>query len=294
MNNGYFYTTIASFLLMASLVINEYLVKSINSRMLAFAFFIAVFFSSLVVAVYRTRGGYLKMVRSRWKDGLVVGCFNALAATFFFISLAFMDASTTAFLVRFSTIFIIIIGVFHLKEKLTRLDVVGMGIALVGAFIINFSVNQLVNLGMLSALASALFIALHQTSAKMFVKSTSAFNLVNLRALFSSMFLLLITFATSSFQVIPLNLIPLLIASGILGCTGFILFYKSLEKIEISKAAVIRSLDPFVVLIYSFLLFGLTPSVYKIVGGVLIVIGVGVIILKYRLKRMLLSLIKSG
>lgn len=286
MKLGYFYAIISSFLLMGSVILNKHLLDFVNPKMLAFVFFSVVFLCSVVVIIYRGKDSYLGLLRQHWKDGMIVGGFNAMAATFFFLSLDLLDAPTTAFLVRFSTVFIIILGVFYLKEKLTRLDIIGIFIAVLGAFVINFSVS-LAKLGLLTALVSAFFIALHQTAAKIFVKRTNPLNLVNLRTLFSSSFLLVITLATSSFQAIPLNLLHLFLASGILAGAGFVFFYKALEMIEVSKAAVIRSLDPFIVLVYGFILFQTTPDIQEILGGILIVIGVVIIILKHRLNDLL-------
>ena len=280
---GYSYTILSGFLLTGSVVLNKHLLNFMNSRMLAFLFFATVFLSSAAILAFRYKHRYLKLIKNHWKDGLITGGFNGAAATFFFMSLELLDASTTAFLVRFSTVFIIIIGVFYLKDRITRLDLLGICIAVLGAFVINFSVVSFGKLGLIAALTAAMFIALHQVAAKMFVKRTAAFTLVNLRTMFSSTFLLVIALGTSSFHPIPVSLIPLFLASGILAGAGFGFFYKSLETIEVSKGAVVRSLDPFMVLLYGFFLFGTLPSLHEIFGGILIILGVVIIILKRRL-----------
>ena len=172
-----------------------------------------------------------------------------------------------------STIFIILIGVFHLKEKLTSLDILGIVIAIAGAMVINYGNGTYTSFGLFIALTAALFIALHQTTAKMFVKKVHPLNLVNLRTLFSSSFLFIFVLATSSLEVPPQNTYVWFVAGGVVASIGFLFFYKSLELIAVSKAAIIRTLDPFIVVLYSIVIFRILPNLQEILGGSLIILG---------------------
>ena len=291
MNKGYYYALLSALFLASSVVINKYLLQFVNPRMLAFLFFFGVFLSSSVVIAYGNLSGVYNNIRRHWKDGIIVGGFNAMAATFFFLSLSLLDASTTTFLVRFSTIFIIIIGVFFLKEKLTFYDIPGIVLAIGGALVINYSDGNYTSLGLIVALLAALGIALHQVFAKIFVKRMSALALVNLRAFFSSLILLTIALGTSSIQPVPLAVLPVIFLAGaIVAVSGFAFYYKALQLIDVSKAAIIRTIDPFIVLMYGLLLFGTIPSLQEIIGGSLIVIGVVIIILKHRIQEMITAL----
>ena len=141
-NKGSVYAMMSSFFLAGSLILSNHLVKSLNPRMLAFVFFGTVYATTAVILLYKERGNYFKLIRENWKDGLIVGGFNAMAATFFFLALESLEVSTIAFMTRFSTIFIIIIGIFYFKEKLTRFDVIGSIIAIAGALIINLNIGS--------------------------------------------------------------------------------------------------------------------------------------------------------
>ncbi len=285
-NKGYAYALLSALLLSGSTLTNKYLLGFVNSRMLSFLFFISVFAGSSALLLQRSRRGFFSNLARHWKDGVIVGGFNAIAASFFFLALSMLDASTTSFLARFSTIFIILIGVFFLKEKLTLYDYPGMLLAVFGALVMNYRNGAFTSLGLVVALAAALGIAFHQITAKMFVRRVDPLVLVNLRTLFSSFFLLLVAAATSAIQPVPLRLIPLIFITGsVVAMLGFFFFYRSLELMDVSKAAVIRTVDPFIILVYSFLIFGSTPSFQEIIGGSLIVAGVTVIILKHRIRE---------
>ena len=304
MNKGLIYALLSALFLASGIISNKYLLDQnlIGPKMLGFAFFASVFISSSVVFAVKNFRGFLKNMTNHWKDGLVVGGFNALAASLFFTALDLLDASTTAFIVRFSTIFIIIIGVIFLKEKLTKYDLVGILFAIGGAFLINYGIEShgsgLHAIGLLVGLLAAFAIALHHITAKIYVKKVGALALVNIRVLFTSMFLFAFAFATGSVEPIVTEAIPFLaIGGGVLAVAGFVFFYKALELEDVSKVAIVRTMDPFVVLIYGVILFWFFPDSnhtlpdwYELAGGSLIVAGVTIIILKQKLKKLAANL----
>ncbi len=256
----------------------------VNPKMLAFLWFGTIFIGSSIAILLHRRTEFISNVKKHWKDGLIVGGINGVGVTFFFFALSLLEASTMAFLVRFSTIFTVILGVLLLKERLTRYELIGILVAVGGALLINYNNGTYTTIALIAALAAALAIASHQIVAKIFVKRIHPLHLVNIRVLFTTVILFAITFFTSNMQPVPLNIIPiLLIVAGVLGVLGFVFFYKSLELIDVSKAAVIRTLDPFFVVIYSFILFRTFPNVQELLGGILIVAGVIIIVLKHRI-----------
>ena len=288
MQKGYVYALLAVLFLSSGLVFNKYLLQFVNPRMLSFAFFGTVFVSTTLVLLLTDSKKFFDNLIKHWKDGVVVGGLNAIAATFFFLALDLLDPSTTAFLVRFSTIFIILIGVFFLKENLTRFDLLGILFAVGGALLINYGGAAYTRTGFFLALMAAIGIALHHTAAKMFVKKINPLILVNLRVLFTSAFLLIFVLVTSSLQPVPYSALPvLIIGAGIIATTGFVFYYKALEHADISKVAVIRTLDPFMVVIYAYIAFRTLPLFQEIFGGSLIVFGVLIITLKHRIRQAL-------
>ena len=302
MNKGFLYAVLAALFLASGIIYNKYLLENglLNSRMLGFAFFVSVFIGSSILFAFKNLQGFLKNLTGHWKDGIVVGGFNAMAASLFFMALDLLEASTTAFIVRFSTIFIIIVGVIFFREKLTKYDLIGIFFSVGGAFLLNYGSSpgsESHTKGVAIALLAAFAIAMHHITAKMYVKKTGALALVNVRVLFTSFFLFIVTLATDSLEPIPLIAYPILaIGGGVFAVAGFVFFYKALELEDVSKVAVIRTLDPFVVLIYSvflFLLFpgwreitGGIPGWFEITGGSLIVVGVIIITLKNKIRKL--------
>ena len=61
-------------------------------------------------------------------------CGYTLAQGFQFLGLFFLPAITTSFLLNFTPIFVLILGILVLHEKASRLQVIGLAVALAGAF----------------------------------------------------------------------------------------------------------------------------------------------------------------
>jgi uncharacterized membrane protein len=55
---------------------------------------------------------------------------------------------------------------------------------------------------------------------------------------------------------------------------GFIFFYKAMEKIKMSKVMIIRTVEPFLIVIFSFALLMVSPTQNQLIGGSLIMIGI--------------------
>ena len=290
MNKGYVYTITGSFLLSASLIINSYLVKTLNPIMIAFLFFTTVYAGTFFLIFWKEKRSYFRLIKQYWKDGAVIGGFHALGSIFFFRALETLEPSTLAFLMRLSIVFVIIIGLFYFKEKLTKLDIIGGTIAVTGALAINANTGDLGKTGVMIAIVTALFVALHDSFAKKFARRNITLKLVNLRFLFPTVFLLIFSAGTGSFEQVHLETVPLLVLLGIVTSAGFILFYKSLESLEVSKSACIRALDPFVVALYAFFIFQTKPSIQEFIGGSLIVAGVIIIITKSSIRFFLMKM----
>lgn len=284
MNRGFIYAFMASLLLPTGIIANKYLLDFVNPRMLGFLWFFSVFIgSSIVVMARESPFGVLKNVRRHWKDGLIVGGINSIAVSFFFFALNILDPATMAFLTRFSTIFTVVLGILLLKERIRTWEVFGVLLAVIGAFIINYGNVAVTAIAVVTALLAALAIAAHQVAAKRFIKAVHPLHLVNIRTFFTSFFLFLVVLATGSLQAPPVSALPILIGvAGILAVAGFFFFYKSLEVLEVSKAAVVRTIDPFIVILYSILLFSILPTMQELIGGVFIIAGVLLIMLQPR------------
>ena len=279
MKKGLWYAVIASLLLASHKLFAQHFLEYVNPATANTLWFGAVFVISslflLKMHAFNSKEILVSYGR-HWKDGLIVGGLNAIAATLVYNAINLIGPATTSFLLRISMIFIVILGVVFLKERLHFHDLVGFALAIIGTIVISISDGHYFGLGVAIAIIATVAIALHQFFAKIFVAKIAPMKLVNIRTLFSSSLLLLFALVTRSFEPskLPWQQFMLLLIGGAISVIGFYFFYKALEAAEVSKGAVIRSLDPFVVVIYSFLIYHGAPTAQEILGGSLIVLGV--------------------
>ncbi|MBI2137870.1 DMT family transporter [Candidatus Woesearchaeota archaeon] len=276
-NAGLIYAALSSLFLSTGFIFAKHFLEYTNPETLNTLWFGIAFAISITILLAKNSKKTIKTFREHWKDGLIIGGANAIAAGFWFQAINITGPTLTAFLVRFSTIFIIILGIIFLKEKLHIHDIAGMTIALVGAFVISFANGDYLKMGTLVALAASLAIATHQVLSKVYVKKIDPLTLVSIRTIFTAMFLLAYAAAFSKLQPFPISQLPLLfIAIAINAILGFVFFYKALELVDVSKVAIIRTLDPFIVIVYALLISGFhdIPTTREFMGGTLVVAGV--------------------
>lgn len=274
-NAGLVYAVLSSLFLSTGFILAKHFLQYANPETLNTLWFGIAFVVSFALLMARKPLKTIKMFRNHWKDGLVVGGANALAAGLWFHSINISGPTLTAFLVRFSTIFIIALGIVFLKEKLHLHDVAGLLIALAGAFTISFANGEYLTMGAVVALAASLAIAVHQVLSKVYVKTIDPLTLVSLRTLYTALFLLIYAVAFSKLQPFPASQLPFLtVAVAVNAVLGFVFFYKALELMDVSKVAIIRTLDPFIVVAYALAIFHTIPDLNEIIGGTLVVAGV--------------------
>ncbi|MBI2574503.1 DMT family transporter, partial [Candidatus Woesearchaeota archaeon] len=154
-------------------------------------------------------------------------------------------------------------------------EIIGAIIAIAGAFLINFETDNLLIFGTLIALLAAFIIAVQEFIGKIYVARIKPVVLASMRTTFTLPFLLVFAASTGSISTVSSgNLTLIIIGSTLSAAIGFIFWYKALETTDVSKAAIIRTLDPFIVLAYAFMIFRTTPKIPELIGGTLIVAGV--------------------
>lgn len=285
---GIFYAVLSSLFLSTGFILATYFLQYTNPETLNVLFFTIAFVVSFAFLLVKNFGITVRAFRQYWKDGVLLGGANAIAAGLWFNSISIMGPTPTAFIVRFSTIFIIILGILFLKEKLHLQDVAGMLIAVAGTLLINAGNGDYLQAGTAVALAASFAIAVHQVLSKVYVKSIDPLILVSLRTFYTALFLLLYAVVFSKLQPFPINQLPLLVAGTTVNAViGFVFFYKALELIDVSKVAIIRTLDPFVVVVYVLAVFHTLPSAHQFLGGSLVVLGVLVSMYGHNIKTLL-------
>jgi drug/metabolite transporter (DMT)-like permease len=219
---------------------------------------------------------YFRSILRNWRKVALMSLFSAAGSLLFTYGIFLYGPVNAAFLVQFTAVFTILFGVAFFHERFTRLEAIGVLVAVAGVFILAYGDLTLEIMSTLVLLSAALFFASANTLSKAYVKNVNPVALAGGNSMF--MFLFIFAFAILSgrletaFPSVALGYAFLGSVTGVV--LSFVLFYKALEVFEVSKTATIRTMEPFLTAIFSFAILALTPTANQLVGGVLIVVGV--------------------
>lgn len=243
-------------------------------------FFASILFVVLFFSLRKTT--YFKTIIKNWKMPAVIGFFVFLGGLLYTYGIFYSGPTTASFIIQFTSIFTVLFGLIFLKERFTKLEGLGVVLAIIGLLIMSYSNVKIENLSVLILLVGALFFALSNLFSKIYVKNVNPIALAGGRTMFIFLFFLIFSLLTGKLQTnIPTAILGYGFLAGITGAfLNFILSFKALELIEVSKVSLITSsIGPFSTMIYSFIILSSIPTLNQLLGGTLIVLGIATLIL---------------
>jgi drug/metabolite transporter (DMT)-like permease len=210
--------------------------------------------------------------------------FNAVAMLFQNVGMTMTSATNTVLLVDINVIFIAILAVFVLKERLNRWMVVGLLIGLVGVVVIStngdltaifsgsFEGNMLVfGAGILWAFYVVL-LTRELNGTKLLASATGAVIIETAVFLIPIMLLL-----TKDYGVESIGTMAALYAGIFCTALAFLLYSIGLKQLGATMSSVILLIEIVFGILFAIVLLGEVPTVATAVGGALILLSVIVI-----------------
>ena len=219
-----------------------------------------------------------------------IGIFEVFGTFFFFKAIhTISNPSTTSFLGNITPIILIIFSFFFLKERFSKLDLVGMILALFGALVIStkgqFKFDVFID-GVQYIVVSSLIFAANGVLIKKNIKKLPPIVLTINRSMFLFLFSCGAFFITNQNLDISAQAFWNTFIGSILGpfltvVTG----YLALKYIPVSTKAIIGSTKGVFVVVGSYFYFGDIPDNIIIIGGLITIIGVIVISYSAKIKK---------
>lgn len=274
---GFAYAILSSFLVGLGFVFTKLILQDANPETSSLYFFGFGVLSSFLILGVKKELKDSKSFKTHWRPMIVLGFLSGVASLLWFYSIDLIGPSLTAFLIRFLIVFTVLWGVLFFKEKFNKIEILAMIIAVTGIVLLNYVSNngQFFSLGALAGLGAAFLFSLTQVIIKLYAGRVTPLMLNHWRLTLTFLILLIYTVSLQKLQAPTYPVLIFAFLGGVLGGTiGVYFFYKALEIAEISKVNIIRTIDPFVVVAYSFLIFQEIPTLKQMIGGFLIVAGV--------------------
>ena len=238
-----------------------------------------------VLAVATVEVGIFAAVRHKldWRPAITnfpffaaIGFFIATSTLLNYIAVEFIDPGTASMLGKTGVIISLLLGVFWLRERLTRLQAIGAVFAVIGAVIISFHPGDVMQVGSLMILTSSFLYSLHTALVKRYGQEMDFVKFFFHRLLFTASFLFLFAMVGRELVLPPdtQTWLVLLVAGTVDVVISRTLYYQTLRMFTMSVHTIILTLSPVVSIIISLFLFGTFPGPQELAGGVLILIGV--------------------
>jgi drug/metabolite transporter (DMT)-like permease len=276
---GILYAAVSSSIFGISPVFLRLILNSVNVE--TANILLSVFANILFVLLFVFSGGlsHFRAISANLPRIALIGLVTAATALFYAYGILVVGPTTAVFLLQFSTVFTILLGIGVLKERFTPREAVGVMLAIVGVFILAYGDLTIQAVGLVVLIGAALLSALASLLSKMYVKKINPTTLAGGNSFFVLLFIFSYSLALGKVNTtFPSTVFVYAVLGAVTGVVvSFILLYKAFALYDVSKVATIMTAQPFMTAVWSFLILALVPSSNQILGGVLIFIGVGVL-----------------
>lgn len=207
-----------------------------------------------------------------------VGFLIASATVLSYLSIAYIDPGTASMLGKTGIVFSLLLGIFWLREHLSRRQGIGALLAVTGAFTISYHPGEVMQWGALLILLSTFLYALHTAIVKRWGDAIHFLDFFAFRLLFTSTFLFFFAVAGGHLHWPDATTWLLLLLTGTVDVViSRALYYQTLRLFPMSIHTIILMLSPVAAIAASLALFGAFPGAQELVGGALVLAGVWIV-----------------
>ncbi len=222
---------------------------------------------------------------SEWASYLLTGITLGLFPLLLFESVKYTSATAASFLLNANTIFIAPLSVAFLKDRLPKMQAIGILIATTGILVLLVGIDPITNwltsetfLGNMLALAAGMTWAGYTVMSKKLFSDHSPLRTTVIQLGVASIFLFFVVIlAEHSLLILSIDtwLLIFIIGPGATGL-GFWLYFMILDEETATTTGSIQYLVPIFSLFYEWIFLDTLISLVAIVGGLLTLVGLGI------------------
>lgn len=237
---------------------------------------------NLIYNRYFTQRVKLKSLPSKSKRVLLlIGISEFISISAFFLSINLTDnPAIVSFLANTSPIFVILIGFLFYQIRYGLISILGVAITISGVFLMNLS-NSEMNWQMLltpasiSAVIFALFYGVSLVLARSEIKNIPTTMISVCRNLFLFIGFTLYLLVSDALPSYTFDSIFYIASGSLLGpFLGILLTYASLKFVDASITTLIGTSRSIFIVAGAFLLMGILPNTFQLLGGCLTILGI--------------------
>lgn len=248
--------------------------------------FLSTLFSCTLLILFML---VMKPSRRKISGGLGLFFLSAVAGSiqfglfpiFSYTALAFIPPSTNAMLINTAPIFVALLSVVTIKERLSSLGYIGVFLAFIGIVLLvqGLSISAPAGIfpGALFSLGGAMATSIYSIIGRQLMKNHDPIFVSAIGALFGSLILSVIVLFTSRLnEALWTNTthLCLVIYWAVAQAFGSLLFFTAMRRLEAPRASVFMFMSPLTATILSFIFLGDIITLQFLVGSLLVVTGI--------------------
>ncbi len=259
----------------ATTVVGKWNLETISPLLMNGGIFsVATVALTLFWAPFRGWRALIGLSRTAWYWVFLFAITSFVAVWLYWAGIQLMDPSLGAFVNRIEVPIIIALGVLFLKERFTRREAIGAALSLVGIVVMKLTLRAEYSPGFWLVLAGSFFFGLTEFVSKIALRHVEATPLTYWRnLLMAAGYWAALAITGQGVQ----GLESVWLGVALLGLLGpllaRLLYVLALERMELSKVAVISQLQPVFVLVISFLFLSQLPTAREMIGGLFLLMG---------------------
>lgn len=273
--SGYTLAVTSSMASGLSTVIGKWNLAAISPLLMnSIIFSVASVVLTVMLLPFRGMRKTFSLTKKGWFWLIMFSVGSWLAVWLYWAGVQRMDPSLAAFLSRSEVLVAILLGMIFLNERFSRLEILGAVLSIVGIIIMRLTLRMEYSAGFWLVLAGSLLFGITEFVSKIAVKHVDPASLTYIRNMFLAVFYWIAVLAGGiSFDGLDRVWLGVL-ALGITGpILGRMMYLSALQRLDLSKVAVISQTQPIFVILISFLILGQLPTFREIIGGIFLTSG---------------------
>ena len=236
---------------------------------------------------FLTRKEYRKLYGSFWKKtsvAVAIALFEGAATGLFYLAIQAMEnPAVVSFIGNIGPVFVTLLGLTLLRERFRATQLAGIGLTLLGLFVINYRQGGFAGFtdpGALFVIGASFLFAMATITGRKYrdYLNPGYMSLIRSVLLALLMITLFINKEGAGIFDLSISLWRDLILGSLLETLIVIIFaYQALKLIEATKTSLIISSKGVWALILAWLFLGVFPSGFQLAGGILTLVGVTLI-----------------
>ena len=281
---GIMFATLSATGYSAVYIFAKFAQRNISTDLFIFWWFLSASIWSLIILIAR-KGivKFINKVREHWIFFLYFGVSEAFATFLFFYMVKKLNPSLVSFIINLQPLFVIFWGFLILSEKLNVHEGIGGAIAITGTIMISYASPEAGIYSIAILLFMTIIYSLNIVLVRYKVQGIPAIFIAIFRVytLFSLYTVYLL--AQSKF-VIPsrFSMLNIIIGSLFGPVLATFSLFQALKYLKAANVSIIKSIQPFLVFIASYIFLGEKLKTGQFLGGLIIIIGINILILGNR------------